>query len=333
MRRLASIISQRNTAHYPSYAIVYEWEDILMEKLGIPIRSDSKWWKKYYRWLDKIGLSALYHMFLPTKDLQLDFVMKATSQNICRNNKNTIPVIIDFWLKEENLPDFFDAYKHVPLMLLSNREVYDLLLSHDCPFPIEHWPLSFPDQYAFSRDNNYDKKYDFCLFGRPNPFFERMRDKYAAKHPDFNYLYTIGDNNNREYYTNKGEFVCRDTGRASYLEMIKQTRISCYSTPGIDEAKHETTLYNQVTPRVFEMLCNGCQVIGHYPDSADVMWYNLNEIIPNVNTYEEFESCIDSMLLLDADIDRIKLFMSRHYTSCRAELLKDILKKHKIVVG
>lgn len=69
-----------------------------------------------------------------------------------------------------------------------------------------------------------------------------MLEKYASLHPDFEYIINNGDINNRKYVTNTGRFIAKDTGRTSYLDMIKHTKISCYATPGIDEAKGKQLL-------------------------------------------------------------------------------------------
>ena len=59
------------------------------------------------------------------KELRTRFIMNAQDIKVCDINKFTIPVIIDFWLKEEQLPAFYVAYKEVPLILLTNLEVYE----------------------------------------------------------------------------------------------------------------------------------------------------------------------------------------------------------------
>ena len=46
---------------------------------------------------------------------------------------------------EKQLTD--DVYEDVPLVLVTNKEVYDYLKEHDCPLHVEHWALSYPDQY------------------------------------------------------------------------------------------------------------------------------------------------------------------------------------------
>ena len=112
--------------------------------------------------------------------------------------------------------------------------------------------------------------------------------------------------------------------------MIKHTKISCYATPGIDEAKRETITFNQVTPRLFEMLCNGCMVIGHYPLSADTIWYNLSSVVPQVDKYEEFEKVLDEMRKNRFEYVKISDFMRKHYTSKRIVDLITILKNYNI---
>jgi len=330
MRKLLQVYSQRKTSHWPSFRIVYEWEDIISRLMNLEIISDCVLWKKYYRRYEKNGITELYHMFLPNKPLRLDFLMEAQPLPSCRYNKNSIVIIIDFWLTDEDYPQFYKCFRHVPLLLLTNLEVFEFLKAHECPIPMAHWPLSYPDQYALNENVLDEKIYDFCLFGRPNPFFVRCQEKYAETHPNFSYIITTGTEKNREYRTNKGELICKDSGRESYLQMIRKTRVSCYTTPGIDEAKKVRAPFNQVTPRLFEMLCNGCSVIGHYPDSYDTRWYQLSDYIPNVNSYEEFEIVLERLLSEKFDYKKYEKFMSMHYTSSRVEMLKNILKNNEI---
>ncbi|MBR5904988.1 MAG: hypothetical protein IKZ51_00850 [Bacteroidales bacterium] len=138
---------------------------------------------------------------------------------------------------------------------------------------------------------------------------------------------------NRSYVTNKGQFVCADTGRESYLQMIASTRISCYTTPGIDESKPDSNRFNQVTPRVFEMLSNSCHVIGHYPNNPDTDWYDLSSIVPNVESYSDFEIQLERMLTEPFDVANAHSFLSKHATSSRAKELYDLLEAHSITIS
>ncbi|MBQ2521752.1 MAG: hypothetical protein II537_03510 [Bacteroidales bacterium] len=333
MRTLTHICSQRKFAPYPSFQIVYEWEDILARSLGLRMNAPGEISNIFHRRFEKNGLTGLYHSLLPSSSLGLRYIMTATTQELCWNNRNSIPVLIDFWLEEADLPAFFKAYRHVPLMLVSNREVYDFLLAHNCPFPVAHWALSMPDYYLGRLDRPVEKKYDFCVFGRPNPFFMRFLEEYSRRHPAFEYVLNNGDIDKRCYVSNKGRSVAKDTGRASYLEMIAATRVSCYTTPGLDEAKAESSRYNQVTPRLFEMLSHQCHVIGHYPDNADTQWYGLDGIVPNTEGYDEFESQLDRMLAEPFPIEAAKHFLAPHTTGHRALELRRILEDHQISLG
>ena len=80
------------------------------------------------------------------------------------------------------------------------------------------------------------------------------------------------------------------------------------------------------------MLTNECVVIGHYPDNADTCYFELRSIIPNVNDYEQFERELDSLRVKQFDFDQIAAYMNKHYTSTRAEMLVNILKKHSISI-
>lgn len=331
MRKLKYIWSYWNGNKYPSHKIVFEWEEILAQQLNLKIRRGNWFVDKYHRAFEKYDLTSLYHALCIKKSLKLDFIMCAQLYKKCEYNKNTIPVIIDYWLDDKEIPAFTEVFKNCPLVLLTNKEVYDILKENKCQLNIEHWPLSFPDYYELKKKDIPDKQYEFTVIGRPNPFFIRLLDKYCENHSDFTYLMNNGEINNRKYINHLGEVVADGNTREDYLNMIKRTKISCYTTPGMDEAKSDTSRFNQVTPRLFEMLANGCMVIGHYPQQgADVLWYELDKIIPNVNNYDEFEKILDSMRVSTFDYDYVKSFLDKHYTSKRAMMLRNILLKHNI---
>ena len=77
-----------------------------------------------------------------------------------------------------------------------------------------------------------------ALLVDPILFFVRLLDKYCSTHPDFYYISNNSDINHRQYIDNKGKVVAEDTGRDSYFEYdTEKQKISCYTTPGIDESK------------------------------------------------------------------------------------------------
>lgn len=332
MKKLKTISSPRKISQFQSAQIVYEWEDAIISNSNLKLEYESKFQFVVYSIIERLGMWKLYNKILNGKNLKLRFIMTAKVKRECIINKNTIPVIIDYWLTDHQIEDFCLVYRYCPLVLVTNAEVYYLLKKHNVPLPIEHWPLSYPDKYAISSNDKFEKKYDFCLLGRPNPFFIRLLDKYCESHKEFTYIKNAGTIDNRYYETNTGLFVGKDTGRNSYLEMIKQTKITCYTTPGYDESKKDVQRFNQVTPRVFEFLCGGCMVIGHYPMTEDVLYYQLDSIIYNVNNYTEFESILDELRKKECDISKNAHFMEQHYTSKRINSLINLCKKHNISI-
>jgi hypothetical protein len=258
--------------------------------------------------------------------------MQASETPISRLNKRTIPVVIDFWIEnDESLKRFYKAYKRCPLVLITSLEVYDFLIKKKCPLNIYHWGLSIPDNYLPQKIVKYTKIYDFTFIGRPNPFFNRFIEIYTLKHPDFIFVVNNPDIFNRSYYFSNGDFIRHDEGRSSYIDVIRKTKISCYTTPGLDEGKEFKTRFNQVTPRFLEMLSNGVYLIGHYPENSDTLYYELEKLIPNVNTYEDFEFWMNlyrekppmnAIVYID--------YLRKHATSQRAKELKVILSKNNI---
>lgn len=329
-RHLKGILSRRNRRDQGtrSWDIVFEWEDILSEGLGIPILD-----RKYTYWerlLKKLRVYKFINRFNKKRTIYLEFVTDVQLKKGSCFDCNIIPIIIDFWYTEEMIPKVIEFFKNVPLLLVTNREVYNILQQYKCPFPVEHFPLSLPDKYKLDSKFLNEKKYDFGFVGRIDPFFLRYIEKYSKTHTDFVYVFSKGTSVNREFYTNKGDYIGKDSGRDSYVELLRKIKVSCYSTPGIDESKKETGIYNQVTPRVLELLSNGCQVIGHYPNTADVRWYELEEIVPSVATYEEFEKVLDTMRTKIFNYDKVSTFLSKHYTSARVDCLKEIVNKHSL---
>ena len=251
-RKLKSIVSLRlPLAYIPSYHTVFEWEDILGQKLNLLNVCLKQIHLTFFRRLERLGLTNCYHYLLPkSKSLKIIFIMTATTKGNGMLDKNTIPVIVDFWLTEDLLQDFYKTYKFCPIVLITSAEVMSFLKEHNCPLPIEHWPLSLPDNIAVEEQA---KQYDFCFIGRKDPFFVEKVERYANEHKDFEYVINVGDISKREYYTNKGRLISKDGCREAYLDIIKKSKICVYSTPGIDKAKDVKGRFNQVTPRLLEL--------------------------------------------------------------------------------
>jgi hypothetical protein len=331
-KRLTSISSSINKAS--SFDTLYEWEKIISERLNLKIEKQNKFITWIYRQIEmRLKMRDFFHCLVQNSSVSILFVMKANTYKSCRLTKNTIPIIIDFWLKEDQLQLFYENFKYCPLVLITSAEVYHFLLEHNCPLNIAHWPLSLPDNQKLLADTVFDKKWDLALLGRTNPYFLRLLKQYCEKHPDFEYV--LGSNNidNRYFYTNKGKEVGHAIGREAYLEMLRATKISFYTTPGLDEAKIETDFFNQVTPRFLELIAGGCLVMAHYPKNADTDYYEINSLCKDIDSYEEFEIQLNTFRVVkEVPIEKYKEYLDKHYTSQRIDLLVKILKTNQIKI-
>ena len=328
-RYLSHIRTLRGYNHAPSYDIVFDWEDIIEKELGLSLVYYKKW---EMRFLKLVKILHLHHLYFQTKKksskLTLFFDMVASSKPNCLFDQNTIPIIIDFWLKKEELQSFYNTYKNCPLILITSKEVYEFLISNRCPLPIEHWPLSLPDVVNVKYE---EKNYDFCFIGRKDPFFVECLTRYSKKYPDFEYVVNNDDINHRTYHTNKGKFIAKDLGRSTYIDIIRKSKICTYTTPGYDKSKKQSDVFNQVTPRVLEMLSGGCYILGHYPENPDTKYYSLASMVPNVTNYEDFEYYMNIYRKASPrNIEKCKQYLRKHLTSARIPLLLNILQKHNI---
>jgi hypothetical protein len=331
-KKLKSISS--GTLKASSFDTLYEWEKIISDRFNLKVKNQSKLTNWIYRQIEvRLKAREFFHHLVPSSNLILLFVMTARVEKSCRLTKNTIAIIIDFWLKESDLKLFYENYKHCPLVLITSAEVYEFLRFHNCPLNIEHWPLSLPDSQKLDPDIIYDKKWDLSLLGRTNPYFLNMLEKYCLKHPDFEYVRGSNDIDNRYFYTNKGLKVGHAIGREAYLEMLRATKISFYTTPGLDLAKKETDFFNQVTPRFLELIAAGCLVMAHYPKNADTDFYEIDKLCKDIASYEVFENQLDCLRSIkEVPVENYLNYLNKHYTSKRLGLFEDILKKNEIKI-
>lgn len=242
------------------------------------------------------------------------------------NKDNIIPCIIDYYLPQEKISLFEQAYSKHKCVLITSREVYDFLKERNCKLPIYHLGLSISDKYKIVGDTNFRKEYDLILMGRPNPVLLGYLKQYVQRNPNFVYIYNKLENNQYVYYTSQGELLGTLDRRCDYLAMMKKAKATFYSTPGIDGGEERTNGYNQVTPRFLEQIASGCHIIARYPKNADTDYYELDKICPSINTYVEFEDALTKAIKEPVNMKLYSEYLAKHYTSVRAMQFRDIIK-------
>jgi hypothetical protein len=332
-----NILSLRNVEKWPSYHIVYEWEDELAKILHADIVNEYKNYKFYKSTLLRlIHLISYRFKHKPKNTLNVYFEM--APKKIIRkgpfhfninpfNNKNYIPIFIDCIIDENKLEDFYLSYNRCSMLLISDKNIYDLLIKKKCPFKIYHFPLSLPDKYKLNTQINYDKIYDAIIIGRKDPTFIEWLNKYSSNNPDFIYLHQIkGEKGELYYIDNKGNIIGNYHTREQYIDLLRKTRISFYSTPGIDNEKN----IDPVTPRLFELMSAQCKLIVRYSDNADTRFFELGKIFKSINNYEDFEKQMNIFLTSETyPKSEYVEFLSKNYTSERAQLLINIISEYE----
>ncbi|MCD7714067.1 MAG: glycosyltransferase family 1 protein [Prevotella sp.] len=321
---IEQILTKRNFMHLYYWDLAYEWEDVLSKQMGIPLHCISHLIDNRY-----VRHTPIINKLFKTRKVSFLFDMGVDINPWRANNKkNIIPCIIDFYLKDdEKLNKFYKSYSNNPVVLVSSYEVYSFLKEKGCPLNIKHFALSISDIYTFDEEVLTQKEYDLVLMGRQNPVLKSFLDKYIESHKDFKYVYRVQKDGQFLYYTSDGKFLGDMNTREQYMDLMKKARCGFYSTPGIDNDGKRPNDFNQVTPRFLELLTCGCHVIARYKDNPDTEYYQLKDFSKSINTYEEFEAAMDYARTHEIPVDKYKRYLSNHYTSKRAELLKQILSQ------
>jgi len=317
---LQAVFSPRKVLLEPNNDLVYEWEDVFAEKLGVPILYDRN--IRNNRWTKHIPIPL---NFL-TPDVTLLSIEMVTYRHNGLNKKNVVPWIVDFYLRTPaQLKTFYRTFSKNPIIFISSREAYEFLLENGCPLNIAHLPLSLPDKYAVTPDTLFEKEYDLVLFGRQNPVLREWLFKYEGTHPDIKYISRRQEGDSWCYYTNSGERIGQLAERDDYISFTRKSKAAFFSTQGMDVGPKRSNGFNQVTPRFLELLSSGCHIISRYPENADTDFFRLEDMTVRVNSYEEFEAALDKSRSAPCDMARYARYLQQHYTSNRVDAMASII--------
>lgn len=325
MAKIKCINSVRDFEHRAFFQIVYEWEDEVGRTLGVPIkRLSNRYVTKLGTILNRLigqsGLSSFFHGY------SVEFNMFGGVYDKKHVRPNTIPWVIDFFKPEDEVKKYISSLPHVPLALISSREVYEKLKAMGVR-NIEHLALSLPDIWMpKSADYWNEKDFDLILIGRISERFLEYINRYKYRHPNFRMAKCIVENGAFNIYAmdESHKFVGNADTRSDYMRLLQRSKAFLYSTPGIDNDRN-TYGFSPVTPKFLEALSCGCNLVMRYADNADTRWYNLQSFGPSVNTYENFEMQLDDAISIPPDFHNVVSYLKRHTTSARALRLESIV--------
>jgi hypothetical protein len=328
------LLSKRKYENWPSWHIIYEWEEDFCKSLNISL-CDSLW-------LDRISDNRFIKAILartPGKQIfqQIDRMFPSNKKHIVfelflKNNFsysnafNSIPVIIDFYSRDVGF--FNQTYKNSRLICITSLQVYNFLKQHDCTLNIKHLPLSLSDRYV-GLPSESGRKYDLLIAGRKNKVLWDFLLAFEKKFPEIEYVYQEQMDGKLFYKSNKNGLIGSFYTRSEYIELLQQCKIAFYSTPGIDGEEKRTRGFSQVTPRYLELIASGCLLMGRYPANEETAFYELSEYCPNIESYDQFENVLNNYLSSDYSIDAVsyRKLLDKHHTSKRADLLKAYIQE------
>lgn len=335
---IIKIYSKRKSNDKVYSNLIYEWENDFSKILNVPIYSYTANHERIlnliFRILTKLRINGLIQRIEKNRKIK-KFILtyhlypkEVFSHNLFSNK---IPYIIDFDYKVDiNL--FNNIYSNCKLILISNLVAFNYLKEHGCKLNIQHLPLGISDNYILNNKKQKDKTYD-AIITRSNKVLLNFIKQYAKENDNFEYIERRWIDNKmyskNVYFSNKNGQIGEFSGRNEYLNLLKNSKVALYSTPGIDDDK--IRFMNHVTPSLFEFISSGCRIISRYPTNEETKYFNLLDVSPNVETYDDFKRLLDKYLkdTSMSYLDKYEKYLKNIRCSNLANKLNLILKNHE----
>jgi hypothetical protein len=332
MINLAGIYTIRDTKQPFYWDVVFRWEDEFAKKLNLPLIKVGKDYDNIYKpsllrkILNRVNFYQLKdRFFFSPKKYYLAFHIGPPGIYSFHSRKDVIPVIIDFW-KSENLKRFESIFSLNELVFITSREVYNYLVDQNLNINLEHLALSLPDD-AFAPVVNRKRKFDLIQLGRQNQHLTTYTKKLLEEFPDINYVYAEKIDGRMQMFSTMSGALGEFETHESFLNLLRDTKVSLVSAPGLDDDAQRTGGFSPVTPRFLESAACGCHLVGIYPDNDDFRFFGIDEVCVNVGNYDSFKRIV-LQYLQDQKTPDSNSFLQRHLSGKRATELKDKLSRH-----
>lgn len=336
------ILSAKKWVDYYPLQVVYEWEEIISQKLNIPIDYDNQaivtsiFGKPFNQFIQKIIRNSFLWRYIDSSfnyferkkkgEYMISFLLNpiAVANHYIYKN-NSIVILLDVYPdKIEMIPRWFMN----KLIFVTNIEVMEYFKDHPILPRLKYLPLSISDKY--NTNEIPVKTIDVLQMGRQNPVLHEWMIAVTEKYPEIEYVYSKKVNEVYVYYsTTKGLLDVATDTREEFMGFLGSSKISLLSSPGVDGGEvTRTGGFNFVTPRFYESAVKYCYMIGRFPDSPDFLTNNVKDVCERPESYDEFESMVLKMLKTPfADRGKYKAFIQQHLTSTVAEAIGKELDK------
>jgi hypothetical protein len=333
--KLKAVITKRHIESWPSWDVVFEWEDVISDMLKIPVISLKN---SFYRKVtfEKRRIQNLFnslHYLVPIKKSNPDrreSLFLFFQMNIMDyvpfsrlELRSIVPYIIDSFIDKGDVNQINIKYSSCPLVLISSLEVFEFLKLNNCSLNISFLPLSISDKYKVQQ-TLVAKEFDVVLAGRTNPTISGYIDRYLESNPDIEIVYRKKiENGDFIYCSNKRGEIGNIASRGEYMNLLKRSRIGVYATPGMGDELRSKSM-NPVTPRYLELLAAQCHILALYPNTIETTFFELDRVCQSLDSYELFEKAINEYLVAPVDVDKYNSVLDKFYTSKRAIELNEI---------
>lgn len=325
MSAITQIDSIRSFENYPSYLILYEFEDDLAAEENIPIRLLPKFKYILGKLIYKSVTNLLIKRIKPPGYI-FSVMMTPDYHRLYFNKTNVVPYVIDYWKRYDEL--FEKHFINFPVVYISGLEVYEYLKSKRTKVKIKHLPLSISDKHMSLFQREVIKDIDIINVGRKNKIIDAYIQQYLSKYPDTNYVHREMENGQNIYYSSLYGKLGKLETREDLLQTIARAKIAIVTSPGIDGGEERTGGFNPVTPRVFEAAVGKCYMMGRYEKNEEFYSFGLDAFVEMPDSFDDFERMVTDKLNKPFDLyDAYHSFLQANLNSKRIEQIKNDFMK------
>lgn len=320
-----SILSERTFQTWPSWDVVYEWEDEIANVLQCNITPlypspYGQVLSRLRKVLRKFGLTNREFKIGKNPEWKLAWIMDA---RIYQDYTflNTIPIFLDFPVDMLDIISF--ATKKLPCFWVTSKDIYNLFIRKGCN-NIYFEPLSVADKYV--TNVSPIKDIDVIQFGRKNMILHDYMLKFCEAHKDVEYVYQTTDGSLTYVSTSRG-IIGKFDSRREYMSLLSRCKVSLVSTPSIDNSKDFGGI-DFVTPRFYESAANYCHMLGRFTENEESKLIYLDEVCENIYSYNQFADYLSTVLSVDCsnNVKKYEHFLNENKTSKRACSISKVLK-------
>ncbi|MCR5460251.1 MAG: hypothetical protein K6F51_10165 [Acetatifactor sp.] len=319
------IMTERSYQTWPSWTVVYEWEDVMKSIMQCEIVDLHKGFigninritRKINRKLNVIPFSFSWN---PNKSIRLIWIMDA---RIYREYAypNCIPIFLDF--HTEMIDEIIKATQKLPYFWVTSLEIYKKI--REKTDKVQYIPLSISDKWISHEVPQKD--IDVIQFGRKNLVLHDFMINYCKRHPKTEYVYQTADSTLSYVSTKRGNLGKFEL-RSDYMKMVARCKVSLVSSPGIDNGKNFGGI-DFFTPRFYESAAQYCHLIGRFTKNEEADYIGIESVCKLVESEKDFEDEMSKALQTECEKNLVayKDFLTKNCTSVRAKELLGIIRR------